>query len=205
MSIVSNVIHSSGWSFGGIVAFEVAKQLRIKSNLVELKGVILIDSPSPLNHVPLSLPLIEEVVDSSIKGNSDIRNFCKAQFITNAKLLSEYDPFKIANEGPPLRLVCLVCKDGYNSPSCVDVPSWLTDRGDITTSPKGWKLVSGAVVQVLDIPGHHFEPFQPHNVSFFFKSFFSRLIFVHLTFIKIVTVSNRIAEACEILEKEIPT
>lgn len=146
--------------------------------------MILIDSPSPLNHIPLSLPLIEEVVDNSIKGNLDIRECCKAQFITNAKLLSEYDPYKTTNEGPPLRLVCLVCKDGYNSPSGVDVPSWLTDRGDITTIPKGWELVSGSVqvVQALDIPGHHFEPFQLHNVSdfHFFEIFFkSSTIFVH--------------------------
>ena len=217
-----DLIYFPGWSFGGVVAFEVAKQLRVKSKLVELKGVILIDSPNPLNHVPLSSPLIEDVIDNSIKGNhSDaIREFCKSQFITNAKLLSEYDPFKIVvnnydSEGlPRLRLVCLVCRDGYNSPSCVDVPSWLTDRGDITTIPKGWELVSGpgSVVQALDIPGHHFEPFQLHNVSAFrlfffllFYFFFSKLnnICFYFSF-KIVTVSTRIAEACEMLEKEIP-
>ena len=148
--------------------------------------MVLIDSPNPLNHVPLSLPLIEDVVDNSIKGNPDIREFCKSQFITNAKLLSGYDPYKIANEGPSLRLICLVCRDGYNSPSCVDIPSWLTDREDmdITTILKGWELVSGSVVQALDIPGHHFEPFQLHNVSEFrFFSFFfppkDSIIFVH--------------------------
>ena len=151
--------------------------------------MILIDSPNPLNHVPLSLPLIEDVIDNSIKGNPDIREFCKSEFITNAKLLGEYDPYKMANEGLPLRLVCLVCRDGYNSPSCVDVPSWLTDRGDITTIPKRWELLSGSVVQTLDIPGHHFEPFHLHNVSdfrFFFFSFFlsffqSSIKFVHLS------------------------
>ena len=149
--------------------------------------MVLIDSPNPLNHVPLSLPLIEDVVDNSIKGNPDIREFCKSQFIKNAKLLSGYDPYKIANEGPMLRLICLVCRDGYNSPRCVDIPSWLTDRGDmdITTILKGWELVSGSVVQALDIPGHHFEPFQLHNVSefrFFFFLFFppkDSIIFVH--------------------------
>ena len=142
--------------------------------------MILIDSPNPLNHVPLSLPLIEDVVDNSIKGNSDIREFCKSQFITNAKLLSGYDPYKTANEGPTLRLVCLICRDGYNSPSCVDIPSWLTDRGDNTTILKGWELVSGSVVKALEIPGHHFEPFQLHNVSEFRFFFFQGSItFVH--------------------------
>ena len=161
----------SGWSFGGVVAFEVAKQLRTKSKLVEVKGVILIDSPNPLNHVPLSLPLIEDVIDDSIKGNQDIvRELCRTQFTTNAKLLSEYDPYEImvVNEGPPLRLVCLVCRDVYNPPSSrVEVPSWLADRGDITRFTEGWNLVSGSAVQVLEIPGHHFEPFQPQNVSDF--------------------------------------
>ena len=178
--------------------------------------MILIDSPNPLNHVPLSLPLIEDIIDNSIKRNSDIdiREFCKSQFTTNAKLLSEYDPYKILanlNEGLPLRLVCLVCRDGYNSPttSCVDVPSWLSDRGDITTIPKGWELVSGSVVQALDIPGHHFEPFQPHNVSdfrfvqiflfFFFPSSFyyyyqGSIIFVH---------SSRSSRSLLVLQKRV--
>ena len=208
MSIFSNIIYSPGWSFGGVVAFEVAKHLRTKSKHVELKGVIVIDSPNPLNQVPLSLPLIEEVIDNSIKENSDIRRLCKFQFTTNAKLLSEYDPYKIANEGLPLRLVCLVCRDGYNSPSRVDVPSWLADRGDIATILKGWELVSGSAVQALDIPGHHFEPFQIQNVSdfrFFEVSFFFSRLNNICSFIKIVTVSARIAEACEMLEKAIPT
>jgi len=90
----------------------------------------------------------------------------------------------VANEGPPLRLVCLVCRDVYNSPSRVDDPSWLADRGDITRITEGWNLVSGSAVQVLEIPGHHFEPFQPQNI---------------------VAVSSRIAEACKILEDEMPT
>ena len=136
--------------------------------------MVLIDSPNPLNHVPLSPPLIEDIVDNSMKGSSSIvREFCKTQFTTNAQLLSEYDPYKTVNEGLPFRLVCLVCRDGYNSPSCVDVPSWLADRGDITTTTRDWKLVSGATVQALYIPGHHFEPFQPQNVSSTFsQSFF---------------------------------
>ena len=73
---------------------------------------------------------------------------------------------------------------------------------------KGWELVSGSVVQALDIPGHHFEPFQVHNVSdfrFFEVSFFFSGLNNICSFIKIVTVSARIAEACEMLEKAIPT
>ena len=174
-----HLIHFPGWSFGGVVAFEVAKQLRIKSKLMEVKGVILIDSPNPLNHVPLSLPLIEDIIGNSNSGNltmnSDVRELCKTQFITNAKLLSEYDPYKTAGDSdglPLLRLVCLVCRDGYKAPSRVDVPSWLADRGDITMIAKGWELVSGSAVQTLDIPGHHFEPFQPQNVGKNFIDFF---------------------------------
>ncbi|KAF8810981.1 polyketide beta-ketoacyl-synthase [Phlegmacium glaucopus] len=178
-----------GWSFGGVVAFEVAKQLGIKSKLVKVKGVILIDTPDPLNHVPLSLPLIEDIIGNSNNGNlkPDVRELCKTQFTTNAKLLSEYDPYAYGTVGDlplealPVRLVCLVCSDGYKAPSSIDVPSWLADRGDRTTITEGWELVSGSAVQVLDIPGHHFEPFQPQNIA---------------------TVSTRIAEACEVLEKE---
>ena len=126
------------------------------------------------------MPLIEEVIGNSTNGNSDIQEFCKTQFTKNAKLLSEYDPYKTVDEGFPLRLVCLVCREGYNAPNCAVVPSWLSDRRDITTVTKGWELISGSALQTLDIPGHHFEPFQPQNVSHFpcFQEF-TRLMHTH--------------------------
>src|SRR6266481_8723975 len=55
----ANLSYAAGWSFGGIIAFEVARYL-LKLD-VPVKGVVLIDSPSPLNHVPLSDALIDSI------------------------------------------------------------------------------------------------------------------------------------------------
>ncbi len=42
----------SGWSFGGVVGFEAARQLMRRG--VPVKGIVLINSPFPVDHVPSS-------------------------------------------------------------------------------------------------------------------------------------------------------
>lgn len=44
---------------------------------------------------------------------------------------------------------------------------FLSDRGDSSVTLKGWKEVVGGDIPVLDIPGNHFEPFEPRFVSIF--------------------------------------
>ncbi|OAA52231.1 Beta-ketoacyl synthase [Beauveria brongniartii RCEF 3172] len=48
-----------GWSFGGVVAFEAARILMSRGHRV--KGVVLIDSPPPIDHIPLSESIISAV------------------------------------------------------------------------------------------------------------------------------------------------
>lgn len=61
-----------GWSFGGIVAFEAARQLLAQGR--EVRGVLLIDSPSPIDHVPLSDSLIQGILSNgSICWDATIR------------------------------------------------------------------------------------------------------------------------------------
>ncbi|KDR83172.1 hypothetical protein GALMADRAFT_134664 [Galerina marginata CBS 339.88] len=165
-----------GWSFGGVVAFEVANYLAARSMVV--KGVVIIDSPSPLQHVPLSPSLIEQVLDVAGKVEPDFRQLSKAQFTINSRLLSDYSPDKVATRHAP-SIVFLMCDEPYSPPNEDDVPSWLSDRSDATAIFGGWEAFTGSPVKLFKIPGHHFQPFEPQNV---------------------LVVSACIAEACCILD-----
>ncbi|KAF9483554.1 ketoacyl-synt-domain-containing protein [Pholiota conissans] len=166
-----------GWSFGGVVAFDIARQLRARH--VKVKGVILIDSPDPLAHVPLSRSLIDRVLGGE-NLDAASRKLCKTQFAMNAQLLSNYSPPEISkHDCPPL--VFLRSTEPYNTPGIEDSPSWLSNRTDPNHITRGWNIISkGQLIKTLDIPGNHFEPFGPRNIG---------------------VVSRRIDEACILLDK----
>ncbi|TFK33599.1 hypothetical protein BDQ12DRAFT_657776 [Crucibulum laeve] len=166
-----------GWSFGGVAAYEASLQLAKRGIIV--KGILLIDSPSPINHVPLSDSLIDSVVNLDARSaNSDLGKLVKTQFAMNARMLGRYDPRATGGSCPPL--VLLRSSEGYNPPGVADVPIWLANRSDPKIATAGWETLAGGSVQVIDIPGHHFQPFHPSNIA---------------------DVSLRIAEGCELIER----
>ena len=86
-----------GWSFGGVVAFEAARVLQAEGHAVS--GVVLIDSPPPLNHKPLSEAIINDVVKSGggggPGGKSDvvrdtIRSLARQSFTSCASMLERH-------------------------------------------------------------------------------------------------------------------
>ncbi|KAI5898805.1 ketoacyl-synt-domain-containing protein [Schizophyllum commune H4-8] len=152
-----------GWSFGGVVAYEAACLLAAQG--VAVRGVILIDSPSPSGHVPLSPEVIEVAIGlNGGVGAKTLRPLLEAQFARNARLLAEYEPAR--NRVEP-RLAFLRCRDGFSSPSLTKgVPLWLADRSDDNQEIVGaWESHVGSPMKVWDIPGHHFEPFLPKNIA----------------------------------------
>ncbi|KAI0322049.1 beta-ketoacyl synthase [Amylostereum chailletii] len=168
-----------GWSFGGVVAFEAARQL-MRSG-VDVTGVVLIDSPSPVDHVPLSDDLLDTV--ARVEGrssSSDLGLLVKMQFQMNARLLGEYDGRKGGGPYPPL--VLLRSRDGYNPVGVPDIPAWLADRRDPKQATLGWESLVSSPVKVIDIPGHHFSPFHTLNVD---------------------SVSNAIRDGCDYLESAV--
>jgi hypothetical protein len=129
-----------------------------------VRGVLLIDSPNPINHVPLSDSLIHFITNLEARGsNTELRRLVKAQFALNADMLSHYDPRGTAGSCPPL--VLLRSSEGFNPPDISNVPRWLADRSDPKTATLGWESLARGPIKVLDIPGHHFTPFKPANVS----------------------------------------
>ena len=151
----SNVPNFAGWSFGGIIAFEAARQL-LKSG-VAVKGVVFIDSPSPLNHVPLSDGLIESVVKLDHNAApSNIGWLVKRQFQMNSQLLLEYDPNM--GGGPYPQVVLLRSCENYCPGGSLEIPDWLSNRNSDCST--GWETIVGVPVKCIEIPGHHFQPFQ---------------------------------------------
>ncbi|GLB38792.1 putative polyketide synthase [Lyophyllum shimeji] len=164
-----------GWSFGGAAAYEVAR--RLEKMCIRVQGILLIDSPSPLNHVPLSDSLIDSVLNLDGRSNgSELGKLVKAQFSTNARLLGEYNPEPFIGLCPPL--VLLRSRESFSPPG-IDVPDWLSKRTNSRLVAAGWEALSGSRVKVMNIPGNHFQPFHPSNVG---------------------EVSRRMVEACDHLE-----
>ncbi|VDB91855.1 unnamed protein product [Peniophora sp. CBMAI 1063] len=169
-----------GWSFGGVVAFEAARQLRARGSPV--RGVLLIDSPAPRAHIPLSDALIAAVTAAAGRSSSsDLSRLVATQFASNSRLLGAYA--STALDGPfEERVVLLRSSEGYKlAGGNVPVPSWLSDREDANVGVKGWEDMLGRKIKVLPIPGNHFEVFAPQNAA---------------------QVSKAIAEAARYLEEQ---
>ena len=137
----------------------MARQL-LNSGVV-VKGVVLIDSPSPLNHVPLSDELIDSIVKlngpKSVSSNN-ISSLIKQQFQLNSHILVNYDP--ATGNGPNPQLVLLRSCEDYCPDDGPEIPEWLLHRGDRLYAIVGWEKIVGAPVKCIDIAGNHFQPFQ---------------------------------------------
>ena len=176
------MLYLPGWSFGGVVAHEMAVELRRRGLVVQ--GILLIDSPNPAAaRRPLSEPLIDAVVNSerldgrnASSGDSRLRKLVKDQFRINSQLLGEYRPESCGSGDP---VVFLRSKEGFNPSSVMDIPGWLKDRRDDSGEMiSEWESIAGVRVRVIDIPGNHFQAFDASNVRcLFLFSFFGVLGF----------------------------
>ncbi|KAM0229999.1 hypothetical protein ACHAPO_009551 [Fusarium lateritium] len=152
-----------GWSFGGVVAYEAARLLMIRG--VDVKGLVLIDSPNPINHEPLPAPIIESITQSA--GQSVTMNTLKQEFLSNASLLGSYKPETLTRAaGRPLRTIMLRSQNTLDTEAHFGVRyEWLSQQEARDDAIVAWgKLVDGAV-EVLPIPGNHFEPFSEDKID----------------------------------------
>lgn len=176
-----------GWSFGGVVAFEAARILMARGHGV--KGVVLIDSPPPVGHIPLTDSIIRTVTESqhgeggSTKngnhgksGAADaIRKLVQRSFRTCANLLGAFNALLETMEGvgnikgPVPRLVLLRCTLGWAPPpgygELIMENPWLQDRRDRSLATAGWEMLTGSSVPCVDIPGNHFQVFDTANIE----------------------------------------
>ncbi|KAI0470409.1 hypothetical protein GGR56DRAFT_149086 [Xylariaceae sp. FL0804] len=152
-----------GWSFGGILAFEAARQLI--ANGVQVKGLILIDSPSPADHEALPDEVIAYVTKSSAQtGGLNHGTALREEFRRMASLLASYQPGRLRHPG--FKTVILRSRDVLDTQSLCGVRyDWLSDQQTRDAAVVAWKEWVAGPVATLTIPGNHFEAFSQLNVS----------------------------------------
>ncbi|KAL8792539.1 MAG: hypothetical protein Q9195_004838 [Heterodermia aff. obscurata] len=128
----------SGWSFGGVVAFEAARILLQSGH--PIAGVILIDSPPPLHHQPLSQAVIAEVT-SRDGGNglrTAVQDLTRRSFTSSAAMLAAFRP---NDDKPAPRIFLLRSREGFQlqkkKGSEEAENPWLQDREDPRTGVEG--------------------------------------------------------------------
>lgn len=137
---------------------------------VKVAGVVLIDSPSPFTHSPLPDALIDAVIQSNDQAagggqQAKLIDLARVQMRHSTRSLVAYKVPAAARVYP--RLVMLRCSEAFDTraiPGCGPMP-FLEDRSDPKASVADWERLTGCDVPVLDIPGHHFEPFHAKHVS----------------------------------------
>ena len=170
----SSGIILGGYSFGGVVAFEMARRLSERGDCA-VRGVVLVDSPPPLNHIPLARDTIQVAMatkhaHAAKKRPSEAARFHEAigalavrNNLRRAALLGQYRPRR---EGAMPRVVLLRSSEGFMAVGhALPENKWLHDRRDVKTSSDAWEQLVGAKIKVIDIPGDHFTPFEPGHIA----------------------------------------
>ncbi|KAI0124771.1 putative polyketide synthase [Xylariales sp. AK1849] len=157
-----------GWSFGGVVAFEAARRLMAQG--YDVVGTILIDSPPPVNHQPLSPHIIDTMLTQgkqpSNESSGAIRSLIRANFAACVRLLGDFHP-EPPGKLPVPRAFLLRSNQGWRDPSSPHSVEneWLQDRSDPKNAVAGWEAVTASEVSCIDIPGNHFQVFDPDNIN----------------------------------------
>ncbi|KAI2469619.1 putative polyketide synthase [Annulohypoxylon bovei var. microspora] len=157
-----------GWSFGGVVAFEAARRLVAQGHGVI--GVVLIDSPAPLDHQPLSPRIIDAVTGQAKVPVTDtakaIRALTRRSFASCASLLDAFTP-ESPDALPVPRVFLLRSRDGWQDPSDPEFfeNEWLQNRRNPRGAISGWETVTASKVAWVDIPGDHFQVFDAANIE----------------------------------------
>lgn len=147
-----------GWSFGGTLAFDIARRLSLLG--VGVKGLVLIDAPAPQTSSPLQDPLIDAVAKGATSQR--IVEVIQRQMRYATRALVAYD----LSQTPPAlgsvpRALYLRSMDRVKDASA---DAFLLREGGETTIA-GWEEALGRALTILDIPGDHFAVFNEENVS----------------------------------------
>ncbi|KAF5309598.1 hypothetical protein D9611_013960 [Ephemerocybe angulata] len=147
----------AGWSFGGVVAYEVAKQLRVRG--LSPRGLLLLDAPPCTGQVLLS----EDVIDYILRDSSHTAsNSMKTQFQKHSKMVSLYRGVELENLLP---CVFVRSTEGFPAPPGLDIHEWFTSRDDPGQTTTTWKHLLRTNLATVDVPGHHFDMFSTERVE----------------------------------------
>ncbi|KZT07803.1 ketoacyl-synt-domain-containing protein [Laetiporus sulphureus 93-53] len=153
-----------GWSFGGVVAFEVARQLVAAG--INVAGIVLIDAPSPRTRSPLPDSIIDATIGTVIT-NETSADLLRSQLRQATRALVNYEPSSSpASHVCPPPIVMLHSTEAYPAATVdSEAVAFLAERSDRAKFVREWEEDLGATIPVLDIPGNHFEAFSSRNIA----------------------------------------
>jgi hypothetical protein len=172
-----------GWSAGGVVAYEVTRQLNDLAKLhpdknFQVERLVLIDSPCPIRLEPLPARLHHFFDEIGLLGTGTGKtpNWLLPHFEYSIKALTAYKPEqKTMHDFKPPPTLLIWATDGVcgkpgdkKPPPQADDPKsmkWLLEnRTDF--GPNGWdKLLSPEVCKMVTVVGNHFTMMKPPVVS----------------------------------------
>ncbi|KAL8728548.1 MAG: hypothetical protein Q9181_005305 [Wetmoreana brouardii] len=118
-------------------------------------------------------------MESHNGGDSSKTSNLVAEFKANAALLGAYFPPVTPSY---IKTVALRSRDTFDTETLCGVRyDWLSSQSFRTEAIRSWEELVGGAVDVLEIPGNHFEPFDEQNVG---------------------EVREQVQEACRIIEDE---
>ena len=134
---------------------------------LDVKGVILVDAPCPMDHTHLSTTLLEHIITQGKASQLETETVgsVKEQFRKSSELLKRYSP---SSDGSYPRVAFLRSREGVKVESDLmqeKVPVWLADRDEPGVTVDGWETLLKGKFKRWDVPGDHFQPFLPENVS----------------------------------------
>jgi iterative type I PKS product template protein len=171
----------AGWSMGGILAYEAARQLLEAGEAVDLLG--LIDSPCPRTLPPLPAPTLD-VLDkaglfSGIDGKSTVSVPTRKHFLASVRALEHYTPQEMPTSARLDKVVAVWAKDSVlegvvdqarrdavmtGDEIAGEARDWLLGkRKDFGAA--GWDKITRKRVTARCIPGNHFSIMSPPLVS----------------------------------------
>lgn len=133
----------------------------------DVRGVVLVDAPCPTDRVPLSATLVNHVVSrgGNSRSETEAAETVKEQLRKSSDLLKGHSP---SPDGPFPRVAFLRSREGVKVESGLmgeEIPVWLTDREVSETTTGEWEVLLKGELKRWDLPGDHFQPFMPENVS----------------------------------------
>lgn len=148
-----------------MLAFETARYLIKKG--INVPGVVCIDSPAPRSQSWLSDMLIDSVFTAASAGDMKQRRLLdsvRTNMKHSTRALADYDPSTSPAAGIATPKVALLRSEQDISFEGLSREHFLVNRKVTRHVVDDWESFIGGAVSVIDIPGNHFEVFEPQNV-----------------------------------------
>lgn len=166
----------SGWSFGGIVAYEVTKLLQ-REGKVPVLGLVLVDPPPPDGYTnPRVAELLQRLFVKIFGANSErqsklgnaLHEIAASNAIRCADLMETYVP---TASGKAPRTAFLYAVDAVTTDFLAEegdehapYDAWLCEREDRKLALGGWEKLLGEEMKVIDLPGNHYNILERERV-----------------------------------------